>query len=280
MKLKFSIKGKEYMITVSRHRERQGWQLLTLLLVVLLLSSNSIIPLPSQPLMPPGIESSNRWQVYTEAEDSAMLSDAQPLTIDEVMLGTANALGLSQQQYEKLEETNPMVAVVNDKWIADHSGEEMAYLLRRVQLYVDLYSPWAMEEDSLWGIPASVTLAQGLWESKAGTSLLTRRQYNHFGIKGRGKEYTTWEQGSKGERKVQKSSFRAYPSAWWSFRDRSKLLRGKRYRHLLSLPRDSSYIPNWCYGLKAAGYATDSRYPEHLISIISRLNLSRYDKDN
>lgn len=140
--------------------------------------------------------------------------------------------------------------------------------------YIDTYSQIAMEEMLQYGIPASITLAQGILESGAGRGELTRRANNHFGIKC----HSTW----RGERVYHDDDekgecFRKYKDAKYSFRDHSLFLAERsRYQKLFSL-RKTDY-KGWARGLKSAGYATDPRYPDKLIRIIEKNDLTRYDK--
>ena len=140
--------------------------------------------------------------------------------------------------------------------------------------YVSKYAKVAIKEMEEYGIPASITLAQGLLESNAGDSRLSQESKNHFGIKCRTKcrgctcrNYTDDDIYDM---------LRVFESPWESYREHSKLLQGKRYRHLLDL--DMSDYESWAHGLKKAGYATDKRYAYKLIQIIKELKLYRYDK--
>ncbi len=141
--------------------------------------------------------------------------------------------------------------------------------------YIDTYSQIAMEEMLQYGIPASITLAQGILESGAGRGELTQRANNHFGIKC----HTSWtgervyhDDDEKGE------CFRKYKDAKYSFRDHSLFLAERsRYQNLFKLRKDD--YKGWARGLKAAGYATDPRYPDKLIRIIETNNLTRFDKE-
>jgi hypothetical protein len=123
------------------------------------------------------------------------------------------------------------------------------------------------------GIPASITLAQGILESGAGLSVLAREGNNHFGIKchknWKGRT-VTMDDDRKGE------CFRAYDTPEESFIDHSDFLRYRdRYKFLFDL--DRSDYKGWAYGLKKAGYATDKKYPEKLIQYIEKYNLTQYD---
>ena len=142
----------------------------------------------------------------------------------------------------------------------------------RYQAYIDQYKDIAIEEMLRYGIPASITLAQGLLESGAGQSELARKGNNHFGIKCHGwdgrKVYH--DDDERGE------CFRAYNNARESFEDHSKFLKsGSRYRSLFSLGHTD--YKGWARGLKAAGYATNPVYAQSLIDIIEVYELHQYD---
>src|SRR5699024_697917 len=134
------------------------------------------------------------------------------------------------------------------------------------------YKAIAMEEMGTFGIPASITLAQGILESDSGRSELTRKSNNHFGIKchdWKGQS-VTHDDDLRGE------CFRKYKNPNYSFRDHSLFLRNRpRYGQLFDLPIND--YKRWARGLKSAGYATDPAYPRKLISIIERYELHQYD---
>jgi flagellum-specific peptidoglycan hydrolase FlgJ len=140
------------------------------------------------------------------------------------------------------------------------------------QQYVEAYARFAMLEMERSGVPAAITLAQGILESESGNSLLAREANNHFGIKCKNE----WKGGriyhdddELGE------CFRKYPSVEESYRDHSDFLRYRPYyTGLFSLNPDD--YKAWAYGLKKAGYATGSQYPQHLIELIERHNLNQY----
>ncbi|HMQ48365.1 MAG TPA: glucosaminidase domain-containing protein [Saprospiraceae bacterium] len=139
--------------------------------------------------------------------------------------------------------------------------------------YIKDYAPLAQKEKERFGIPVSITLAQGLLESNAGESRLAQESNNHFGIKCRTKcKGCTCRNYSDDD---VYDMFRVFDSVWESYREHSLLLVSSRYKHLLDLPPDD--YEAWARGLKKAGYATDKRYAEKLIQIIEFLNLDRYD---
>jgi flagellum-specific peptidoglycan hydrolase FlgJ len=143
-----------------------------------------------------------------------------------------------------------------------------------VSTYINNYSGIAREEMLQYGIPASITLAQGILESGAGRGELTKKANNHFGIKC----HTGWS----GERVYhdddkQGECFRKYKNPKYSFRDHSLFLTQRsRYKDLFKLRKDD--YKAWARGLKKAGYATDPKYPDKLISIVERYKLYEYDE--
>lgn len=135
-----------------------------------------------------------------------------------------------------------------------------------VYLYIDTYKNVALIEQREHGIPASITLAQGLLESAAGTSKLAREGNNHFGIKC----HRSWRGDSVFSGKT---CYRRYRSAHDSYNDHSKFLKAKRYESLFSL--DITDYRGWAHGLKRCGYATDPLYAEKLINMIETYGLDR-----
>ena len=141
------------------------------------------------------------------------------------------------------------------------------------QSYIDRWAPTAVREMYRSGVPASITLAQGILESRSGLSALAAEGNNHFGIKchkdWKGKTMRV-DDDRKGE------CFRVYDTAEESFMDHSDFLRyWDRYKFLFDF--DTKDYESWAYGLKKAGYATDPAYPQKLIEIIEEYNLSRFD---
>lgn len=142
----------------------------------------------------------------------------------------------------------------------------------RYQQYINQYKDIAIEEMHRWKIPASITLAQGLFESGAGGSELARRGNNHFGIKCNGwTGRTTYHDDDE-----HNECFRAYDSPYESFEDHSRFLaNSQRYQSLFSLKLTD--YKGWARGLKAAGYATNPQYASKLIEIIQLYKLYQYD---
>lgn len=140
--------------------------------------------------------------------------------------------------------------------------------------YIQTYKDIAMEEMRTHGIPASITLAQGLLESGSGNSALARDAKNHFGIKC----HTGWQgQSYIMDDDERNECFRRYSQVEESFRDHSEFLRSRsRYAGLFEL--DIMDYEGWANGLKAAGYATNPAYATSLIGIIDRNRLYLYDQ--
>tara|TARA_B100000925_G_scaffold259878_1_gene215676 strand:+ start:1396 stop:3033 length:1638 start_codon:yes stop_codon:yes gene_type:complete len=139
--------------------------------------------------------------------------------------------------------------------------------------YVDIYHPIAVREMHQYGIPASITLAQGILESGRGKSALAAEGNNHFGIKC----HKGWEGPSMLlDDDAPDECFRVYEDAESSYKDHSIFLTTRsRYDTLFTFDR-KDYI-SWAHGLSACGYATNPKYPELLISIIESANLQRFD---
>ena len=138
--------------------------------------------------------------------------------------------------------------------------------------YINTYKQLAMEEMKRTGVPASITIAQGIHETYAGKSELVLKSHNHFGIKckaywtGR-KEYH--DDDARGE------CFRSYAFAADSYRDHSDFLKGsERYASLFRL--DPTDYEGWAKGLKKAGYATNPKYAGIIIKLIEKYNLQQY----
>lgn len=138
--------------------------------------------------------------------------------------------------------------------------------------YIAQYAPLAKEQMKKYGVPASITLAQGILESGNGNSELAKKANNHFGIKC----HNTWE----GERVYfdddeKNECFRKYPNVSDSFEDHSLFLKKPRYESLFEL-KITDY-KGWAEGLKKCGYATSPTYATQLIQLIEKYGLDQYD---
>ena len=145
---------------------------------------------------------------------------------------------------------------------------------RRYKEYVRRFGKVAQTEMATYGIPASIKIAQGLLESDAGKSRLSRQNNNHFGIKCFSR---TCAKGhcSNFSDDSHKDFFRKYNSAWDSYRAHSKLLVNGKYKELLAHGHD--YV-QWAKGLKRIGYATAKHYDQKLIDLIERYDLTYLDE--
>lgn len=140
--------------------------------------------------------------------------------------------------------------------------------------YIERYAMLAVEHQNEFGIPASITLAQGLLESAAGRSTLASSGNNHFGIKC----HKEW----KGKTMLRDDDardecFRVYKTPEESYADHSRFLSRGRYRKLFDL--EVTDYQGWARGLRECGYATDPNYAARLITIIERYSLYNYDTE-
>ena len=159
--------------------------------------------------------------------------------------------------------------------LPENPGRFVRFPIADTQEYIETFAEMAQYEMRAFGIPASITLAQGILESGSGRGELTRKTNNHFGIKchtGWDGEYDFHDDDAKGE------CFRKYNHPMYSFRDHSIFLSTRsRYSFLFNYRRDD--FKKWAYGLRQAGYATDRKYPQKLIALIERYDLDQYDEE-
>ena len=145
------------------------------------------------------------------------------------------------------------------------------------QQYVEQYAEYAIEQQRKYGVPASVTLAQGILESANGRSQLSRECNNHFGIKAgkswldAGGQYGLYTDDKPNEK------FCKYASVGDSYEHHSLILKNNsRYAACFALASDD--YKGWCNGLQKAGYASSKQYASSLISVIERMDLTKYDR--
>lgn len=140
--------------------------------------------------------------------------------------------------------------------------------------YIDRYAPIAIAQQEEYGVPASITLSQGILESGAGQSRLATEGNNHFGIKC----HNDWEGPTMLKNDdAPNECFRVYATPEESFHDHSRFLSRPRYQSLYTL-EVTDYV-SWARGLKKCGYATDPNYADRLITIIERYSLYDYDTE-
>ena len=141
-----------------------------------------------------------------------------------------------------------------------------------IQDYILRFKDIAMEEMKRTGVPAAITLAQGIHETSAGQSVLVRKSNNHFGIKCKAEwrgPSVSHDDDARGE------CFRKYDDAYDSYRDHSDFLATRpHYASLFKL--DPTDYEAWARGLKKAGYATNPKYAQILVKIIRDYNLQDY----
>ncbi|VAW15971.1 Hemagglutinin [hydrothermal vent metagenome] len=156
----------------------------------------------------------------------------------------------------------------------EDTGEFVRLEISSIDQYIETFAEIAQLEMKAYGIPASITLAQGLLESGFGKGELAMKTNNHFGIKchtGWQGDYDFYDDDEKGE------CFRKYNHPMYSYRDHSLFLSNRsRYAFLFDL--DSDNYKKWAKGLRQAGYATDKRYPQKLIHLIETHQLYKYDR--
>ena len=167
--------------------------------------------------------------------------------------------------------TNPKT----DSQVSLEATSNVKTFAEEIQLYVDDFKEIAKNNMKTHGIPASITLAQGILESGAGKGKLAQSANNHFGIKC----HTGWTGESvKHDDDAEQECFRKYQHPSESYRDHSLFLTSRpRYATLFKL--DKGDYESWAKGLKVAGYATDVKYPDKLIGLIERFELYKYDNE-
>lgn len=149
------------------------------------------------------------------------------------------------------------------------NGEKLS-----TEQYIEIYAHAAMENMRITGVPASITLAQGILESSSGNSPLAREANNHFGIKC----HKEWSGPTYIQDDDEKDEcFRKYSDVLDSYKDHAHFLTSReRYKGLFLLEKTD--YQGWAHGLKAAGYATNPNYAPLLIGLIERYQLAKYDK--
>ncbi len=187
-----------------------------------------------------------------------------------IVTSSCSLLKKEQQSAPLTQITKPAEPVKNSKKVSTTNSSSIK---TPAESYIERFKNIAISEMNGSGIPASITLAQGILESGNGNSRLAKEANNHFGIKCS----TEW----KGETILQDDDnkddcFRVYQSPEESFRDHTEFLKRKRYAPLFEL--DKNDYRGWANGLKTAGYATNPRYAELLISLVERYELSRFDR--
>lgn len=229
------------------------------------------------------------WQLYANREVSLSMKELPPIPVKASAKAEANVSDQLAVPVSFFEETpskptkrwkptdfKNLSFVFNPKLAKEKQVDEAIVQAKMAacRRYVERFAATAMAEMKQFGIPASITLAQGLLETDAGGSRLATDSNNHFGIKCRSKcRHCTCRNYSDDD---VYDMFRVFDTSWESFREHSKLLQIGRYKHLHKL--GSKDYEGWAKGLKRAGYATDKQYDKKLIQIIEALDLHQFDK--
>lgn len=178
-----------------------------------------------------------------------------------------------QDEARKEKERERRVAAKSSETL--EATSRIAVTTDMIQDYILQYKDIAKDNMSQFGIPASITLAQGVLESGSGQGTLSKNANNHFGIKC----HNEWDGPSvRHTDDAPDECFRKYEAPEESYRDHSQfLVTRSRYNALFSLDQDD--YEGWAHGLKKAGYATDPKYATKLISLIERYSLDQYDRE-
>jgi flagellum-specific peptidoglycan hydrolase FlgJ len=173
------------------------------------------------------------------------------------------------------QKSTPTISNQDNSSVVLEATTRVKVTTQMVLAYIEKYKEIAKENMVKTGIPSSITLGQAILESGAGTGPLSVQANNHFGIKCH-KEWTGPSISYTDD--AENECFRKYKDPSESFRDHSYFLTSRpRYLPLFALGKDD--YSAWAKGLKLAGYATDPKYPEKLISLIERYQLAKYDAE-
>ena len=188
-----------------------------------------------------------------------VIASTQPKRIKRIVEEPVDVIIIDQKEKIELLEATSKIKVTKEIVLA----------------YINQFKGVAKEDMKEYGVPASITLAQGILESGAGTGLLCKLANNHFGIKCH-KEWTG--PYVRYDDDAAQECFRKYEHAEQSYKDHSAFLTTRAwYKPLFKLSK--SDYKAWAKGLKKAGYATDPKYPDKLIGLIERYQLQQYDAE-
>jgi flagellum-specific peptidoglycan hydrolase FlgJ len=227
---------------------------------------------PSPP-SPPLVQLSS-WHPVSTPEENQQSGMAVEVEWTEAELAMTPTFSETQEDAELAEEPPSLNRPSGPKQAPPGFSKRPADKKQRLS-YIRRFSKVAQEEMKRFGIPASITLAQGLLESNAGTSPLALHNQNHFGIKCFEKHCRKGHCANFSD-DSHKDFFRIYQTVWESYRAHSKFLQKDRYKPLFKLK--STDYKGWAKGLQKAGYATDQRYAEKLIRLIEAYELQQYDR--
>lgn len=157
-------------------------------------------------------------------------------------------------------------------YFADEPGDDAE--TKRTKEYIRRFKEVAVTESERYGIPASIKMAQGILETNAGSSQLSKQNNNHFGVKCFSRTCKKGHCTNFGD-DSHKDFFRKYDNAWESWRAHSKMIVSGKYKTLLKCGND---YEKWAEGLKKLGYATAKHYDQTLIGLIEKYHLDELDK--
>jgi flagellum-specific peptidoglycan hydrolase FlgJ len=221
-----------------------------------------------------------RWQLLGQAKNGIQLGilivlGYFVLSIGQTSVGVGHtdeeAAGASIMEQNEPRGKAKKTRYKNPNEAAPVSGSEL--FKQEAESYIEQFSSIARQEQAKYGVPASISLAQGLIESRAGTSKLAVNNNNHFGIKCFSRKCRKGHCSNFTD-DTHKDFFRKFPNAWESWREHSQMLSRGRYA---KLKKHGTDYRKWAYGLKSIGYATDRTYAEKLIGVIERYDLHRFD---
>ena len=209
----------------------------------------------------PVVRTTSKPKVTTKKQP---VSQTKTTTAKKPVVTTSSTKSETTESKPKTDSEVSLVATSNVKTYAEE-----------IQIYVDNFKEIAQNNMRAHGIPASITLAQGILESGAGKGKLALSANNHFGIKC----HKEWAGESvKHDDDAAQECFRKYEHPSESYRDHSLFLTSRpRYSNLFKL--DKGDYESWAKELKSAGYATDVKYPDKLIGLIERFELYKYDNE-
>lgn len=216
-------------------------------------------------------------RVAVQVKKKPVPAKKQPAKPAKTVVENSSNAAVIEKRYEAAIEQNKSTdnsTVVSKSEILE-ATTKVKVTTEMVLAYIDQYSEIAKNNMKQYGIPASIILGQGILESGAGTGPLSVLANNHFGIKCH-KEWTG--PSVKYDDDAAQECFRKYERATESYQDHALFLTSRpRYKGLFELEKGD--YKQWAMGLKAAGYATDPKYPEKLNGIIERYQLQKYDAE-
>ena len=197
------------------------------------------------------------------SKSAIVTSKATPPKSKKTLARTSKTKKVTQPVSRKTNETSEVIESTSRTYVTNDI----------ISNYIAQYKDVAMGNMKSYGIPASIILAQGILESGAGNGDLALTANNHFGIKC----HVDWiGETVRHDDDASQECFRKYKEPGESFKDHALFLTGRtRYASLFDLSKDDYQA--WAKGLRKAGYATDPRYPEKLISYIQRYHLDQFD---